>query len=96
MEYQFQLPNSQFLGQVAYQALRRVHVGQRVPAAVGQLVGPMGIPVQAAHELRVVGIYLLGGLTAFQVPDPVKNEYKIKHLSFLWLLLNQTHLVVKS
>lgn len=52
------------------QALRGVDSGQGVPATVGELMGAMGIPVQAANEFRVMILDLLGGFATFQIPNP--------------------------
>jgi len=68
-------------GQFAAKTLWGINVGQRVPSTVGQLVGPVRIPVQTADKLRVLGIDLLGGLATLQIPNPkgrvfVVNMYR--------------------
>lgn len=66
------MPCTNLDDQITAQTLRGINVGQRVPATVGQLMGPVGIPIQSAHELRVPRIDLLGGLTTLQIPNPKK------------------------
>jgi len=64
------IPSDTLDGQFAAKTLWGINVGQRVPSTVGQLVGPVRIPVQTANKLRVLGIDLLGGLATLQIPNP--------------------------
>lgn len=62
------------LGQLIAQALRRVDIHQRVPAAVGQLMCTLWIPVQTANKLGVLLIDFLWFLAALQIPNAVPGK----------------------
>jgi len=69
------MPSDTLDGQFAAKTLWGINVGQRVPSTVGQLVGPVRIPIQTADELRVLGIDLLGGLATLQIPNPKRRVF---------------------
>lgn len=64
------------LGQLIAQALRCVDIHQRVPAAVGQLMCTLWIPVEAADKLGMLLIDFLWFLSTLQIPNAVQDKKK--------------------